>query len=157
MAEITYSIINPSDAYTIKSDSRAVACMACLLVGGGQYGLESKEGDTGLPLFTFGGDPETWFKKEFEIDIHTFIEENRERIADCLDSILIGGIGERKGIEAVLAAISNPEERERAWVAYQDKKRSSMNDIGTYARDLAKAIRERQHEEPKGFQPVVFG
>ena len=150
-----YEIINPSDAYTIKSDSKAVACLACLLVGEGQYGLQDEGGESLLPFFMFGGDPKAWFKEEFGTGLDAFIDESLEEIADCLDSILIGKIGTRQGIEAMLEVISDPVEREKAWAAWQDKKRSSMNDIGSHAKNLAKAFREKKRA-PRNPTPVIM-
>lgn len=150
-----YEIINPSDAYTIKSESKAVACLACLMVGEGQYGLQDEEGESLLPFFMFGGDPNTWFKEEFGLELGAFIDDSLEEIADCLDTIIIGSINTRQGVEAMLEAISDPVEREKALAAWQDKKRSSMNDIGSHAKALAKAFREKK-EAPRNPTPVVF-
>ena len=41
---VLYEIINPSDPYTLKADDFKIAAAACLILGDGQYGLESEDG-----------------------------------------------------------------------------------------------------------------
>jgi hypothetical protein len=142
-----YTITNPSDPYTIEANSLEVAAVACIFLGRGQYEFKPVE-DTGetVPFFMFGGTDE-WFEKHFGKTVDVVTDEvmaNRlQELADCLDSCLIGKVGDREPYFKGLEAFVDPKERQEYWFAYHDKKRSSFNDIGGRAKKMAANFREK--------------
>ena len=127
-----YEIANPSDAYTMKCDNFHVAAVAVAILGNGAYGIE------GTPVL-FGWDD--WLKAQ-KLDLDTFIPAHREQIALALESVLIGSKSAREEVDATLKRI--PPDQHEAWLAERhDKRRSSMNDIGSKAQRLAKSLRAK--------------
>ena len=118
----TYKIVNPSDPYTITADDRAVACVAVMLLGEGKYALKDEQDVTVLPLFLFGGDPEGWLLKEHSVaNLGDFVNSRAGDIATALRTVKLP-----KG-----------------------QRRSSLNDIGGRAKQLAKRFREIAAEYPQ--------
>lgn len=117
-----FEIANPSDPYTMEADDLQVAAVACCLLGNGKYGLTGLEGDAGLdvPIFLVGGHDE-WFVSKFGMsyeDTATHALNHRnDALARAFESVTLG----------------------------RDE-RSSMNDIGGKARDIAQAIRRKATE-----------
>jgi hypothetical protein len=138
-----YEIINPSDAYTIVSEEFIVAAVAVSLLGRGSYALEPLDDKAESMPILFGGARE-WLKEHGVPDLDAFVTERKEEVCTCLESVLIGDAQERDRMSKVFAAIQNPEDLARAKAVYHDQRRSSLNDIGGYAHDLAKRIRERR-------------
>lgn len=140
---VIYEIINPSDTYTIQSPDFYGAAVAVLLLGQGAYGIE------GTPVM-FGWDD--WLMEQ-KIDLDTFIAAHREAIAVALESILIGDKYDREEVEEILRLM--PEDQREAWLAKRhDKKRSSMNDIGSRAQQLAKSLRGTSNHEHDQLNPT---
>ncbi len=112
----TYTIINPSDPYTLIADDLVLAAISVCLLGSGKYALEAADGSEGVPLFLFGGHDE-WFAAHgagsFDTALNTAVEQRPEALAAVLDSVSIKG------------------------------SKSSMNDIGGCAAALANSIRAR--------------
>lgn len=110
-----FEIINPSDPYTMESDSLEVAAVAVCLLGSGAYGLKELDSSEPLevPIFLLGGHDE-WFQEKFG---RTFKESadhvDAESMAKCLESVKL------------------PEGHERG----------SLNDIGGRAQQYASAYR----------------
>lgn len=149
--ETIFYIVNPSDAYTIVASDLEVAAVACVLLGRGQYAFEPLEGDLErVPLFLFGN-PDEWFNERFGFgDCVTRVMETRAaELADCLDSCLIGNLKERREYESALALMESPEGREQFRRNRHAARRSSLNDIGSRACEMATHIRE------KAANPVV--
>lgn len=146
MAEemVVAEIVNPSDKYTIKG-TPIILCYAGLFLGEGQYALNTRDGETVLPLMLFGGDPKKFILDEFGEDFDEYLAAHYTDVADCLDSVMIGGFNAREDAEKALEGM-NPEEREKWLAERHDKRRSSMNDIGGYARKLAAAFRKKAAE-----------
>ena len=137
----TWEIINPSDDYTLQAVSFPVAAAAGLLLGGGQYGLEAIGHDLpGLPLFLFGGGIDAFIDEHHGGDLSKFIDANAEEIVACLDSVLLGSADRRKDYDAAVAAIDDPAKLAAFREAWLDK-RSSLNNIGGRAMDLADGLR----------------
>jgi len=117
---INFELINPSDEYHLEAPDLKVAAIACLIIGGGAYGLLFLDGsgEVAVPLFIFGGHDE-WFIDKFRADFETTLQEvlgNRcEELCACLESFVIPNGGER----------------------------SSMNSIGRRAKETAKRIQEQ--------------
>ena len=117
-----FEIANPSDPYTMEADDLQVAAVACCLLGNGKYGLTGLDGDAGqdVPVFLFGGHDE-WFVSKFGMsyeDTATHALNHRnDALARAFESVTLGR-----------------------------EERSSMNDIGGKARDIAQAIRRKATE-----------
>jgi hypothetical protein len=148
-----FEIVNPSDPYTLECDDFKIAAAGILLLGRGKLGLTC-EADPKLemPPFIFANEQQVtdWFKGIGIDHIGEFIDQNRLKVADMLDTVLIGSERNRRTFEKVLACISDPAERQKARDTYHDEKRSSLNDIGQAAWDLATALRKpKKTDEPQ--------
>ena len=134
-----FEIVNPSDKYTIEAEKWDVACAAGLIIGRGQMALEEIGGDHELPLFIFGG-LEEWIEAEFDATLEEFMKTpDKLEIAACLNSVIIGNR------DAYLLGLGDKtdEEAKDFWNEWQDLHRSSMNDIGSYARNYAAKLIEQ--------------
>lgn len=155
---VLYEIINLSDQYTIEAHALDVAFVACLLLGRGQYSFEpiisqseaapdKNEAAIGIPLFLFGG-ADQWCQQQFREEIGETIRRvthgKSQELADCLDSCLIGGAQERQTYTAGLELIDDPGKREIWRSRWHDERRSSLNDIGGRAYEMAKRLRSNQ-------------
>jgi len=116
-----FDLINPSDPYTLEADDFEIAAVAVCLLGNGKYPADALGDDANksnnVPAFLFGGHDE-WFQARFggtyEAVAERVLKERADALARCFESVKLG--------------------RER---------RTSMNDIGGKARELAKAVRSQ--------------
>jgi hypothetical protein len=112
--KMKWEIVNPSDSYTMECDNFKSAAVAITLLGQGAYPLEPIEGTNEafeVPLFMFGG-ANDWFMQEFG-----------ESIEDAFDDCI------KTKLASVIAALRS--------VDIPDEKKSSMNDIGKKATQIA--------------------
>ena len=92
-----YTIMSADEAYTLESESEVSACVATLLLGDGQYSLDTQEGTRVLPLFTEIEDAEAWLKEKFGItEPGIYMRDNARVLAKCLESIIVGTFEERR-------------------------------------------------------------
>lgn len=138
-----YEIINPSDAYTMVAEDRAVACAAVVFLGEGHYGLSAKDDEKdGCPILAWGGANalDEFFAKELGTTLADVMRDRRPAMAAALRSVAIGTFTDRESFDRGLALIDDPAKKEewRAW--WHDERRSSMNDIGARAWALADAM-----------------
>ena len=136
-----WEIINPSDHYTIQAARFEVAVVATLILGNGQYALRSTiEGGDDMPLMLFG--PESsWFQERFGQDFEGVVDTvTRDELSICLDSVLIGNRGLYEMARREMAAESRREFR----IQWHDAQRSSLNDIGRRAWELAARLAEKE-------------
>lgn len=138
-----FEIINPSDAYTIVGEYK-VATVAVAIVSTA-YGIHDRKEELSAGPFFFGGFEE-WCKENSIPDIKAFIEDNKEAIVEALESVMIGSFGERNMAEKTLAMLA-PEKREEWLAMNHDSKRSSINNIGQIAWDIAKSLRKSMAKE----------
>jgi len=137
-----YEIINPSDAYSLESDDFAVACVITCLLGEGKYGLMDAEGDTVMPILLFGTH-EKWFPEQFGKTLKQLLDEiSSGKLADCMDSVVIGDAKDRVMFYQAINLIDDPIKKQEWRNAWHNKKRSSLNDIGGYAKVLAAHLRK---------------
>lgn len=137
-----FEIINPSDKYTIEADDFKVACIAGLVIGDGQVGLEQVDGDLEMPIFIFGG-VEEWFQEQFDTALTDLFKSiDMLELADCMDSIVVGNR------DAYLLGLDGKTGQDAYdfWLKWHDTNRSSVNDYGTFAKAYAKDIRKRYGE-----------
>lgn len=137
-----YEIINPSDPYTLKASSFKVAAAATTLLGEGAWGLRGVgESEETMPVLLFGGGEE-WLTQQDMWPIGDFIDANHEAVVQALDTVLIGDANERIAFDRAMAAVTSDADRQAAWAAYHEEKRSSLRDIGGYAKELVQYLRE---------------
>jgi hypothetical protein len=139
--KMIYEIVNPSDPYTMETDNLLAACIACTMLGAGKYALRQQDGEVEMPLFIFGG-IEQWFEKKFEKPIAELLDGSNDiPVIEALDSVLIGDATDRKIYKAAIEKMDAEAVKvfRKEW---QDKKRSSMNDIGARAEHISASMRE---------------
>ena len=134
-----YELDNPSDAYTFKANSREVAALTVFLLGT-QYGAtpESGNDDDRVPIFIFGGAGE-WYEETFGRTADEGIAAHEADVAAALSSFMLGHFEDRRRYDAALEAITDDEKRREFIEKWQDA-RTSMNNIGSRAHQLAEAI-----------------
>ena len=140
-----FEIINPSDRYTLLADDFQLACVVCMLLGNGRYGLQEIGGDRHMPILFLGGGDE-WAQATFGKSITELLEQttkDRPALAGwagCLESVLIG---DRATYNAALSKIDDPAKRAAWRDEWHDRHRSSINDIGGFAYKWAANIRAK--------------
>lgn len=139
-----YRIVNMSDAYTIEADKTDVAFVACLVLGHGTYAFEPVGEGEKIPLFMFGGLDEfsqKHFGKSVEAMVNEISIQRREELAACFDSCLIGTPDDRQAYRDGLALIDDPAKKKEWRDRWHDQRRSSLNDIGGRAYEMAANLR----------------
>jgi len=134
-----YDVINPSDPYTFEAPDLEIAAAAIFLVGGGHYAAEPFEkGQDRVPIFLFGGSDE-WAKEKFGADLETWFNRLKAtrlpEICAALESFLYGGRLAREDWQG-----RSIEER----AAYNERHRTSMNNIGKRAFSIAASLRSEK-------------
>lgn len=144
---LSWEIINPSDKYSLQARDFPTAAAACLLLGEGRMGLDPETDEQPrCPVFIFGGH-ESFVDEYFGGDLSGWIDAHLEAVADCLDSVLLGGFSRRRDFDAAVAAIDDPAKLATFREAWLDK-RSSLNNIGGYAAELAAHLRSESEATP---------
>lgn len=142
-----YEITNPSDAYTIEPAAFREGAIAVLLLGNGSYGMKpvgaSKDAPA-LPIFLLGGAKE-WADAEVGGDLEAWLAEpaNLRATAAALDTVLIGSPHDQRELRDALAGMPDAEKRVAYLAAWKERRRSSLNNIGARAEQLASALRAR--------------
>lgn len=154
--KIIVELINPSDAITFVMDDPTVAGIGVLLLGNGWYGLLDAEGNHPVPPML--GGVEAWFKERGIESLNKWIKANGVAVAEFLETCAYGNIVERDAYDRAIALMT-PENAaiHREW--WNDRNRSSMNNIGAAALKLAANLRQRaagKKAELKGSPPRVF-
>lgn len=144
-----YEVVNPSDPVTIEANDSILAAVAVILLSNGDYGLYDEDDRTVIPIFRLSG-PERLIKwlHENNIDsnkIDEFYAKNGDELATILESVVYGQRSDRAGILALTEKMS-AKDRLDALSKWNESKRSSMNDIGEQAHQLAKALRKKAKE-----------
>ena len=140
--KLLYEIVNPSDEYTIVCDSHITASCCCFLLGEGTYSFEAIDHEKGeVPIFLFGGAYD-WFKKEFGVPFDEYLRDKdaRLKIAESLNSVLIGSKKDRDLFESAIEKMPLQKDKDDFYTDYHDRKRSSVNDIGGFAKKYAESI-----------------
>lgn len=138
-----YEITNPSDPYTIQGE-REICAAAVIMLGEGHYGLTCVDGtDDGLPIFLFANAAhvEGWWMEAFDCELSASLSRHAE-IAEALDSVLIGDPTDRATYEVGLSLITNESNRAAWREKWHEDRRSSLNNIGARAWQLAELIRK---------------
>lgn len=148
-------LINPSDAVTFVGDDPKIAGVAILILGNGAYGLTDESGEVFVPLMLFGGF-KAWLEEQGITDLAAFLIEHGSALADFLETCAYGKIAERQAFdEAIKRMTPDKAEEHREW--WNDRNRSSMNNIGAGCRRLAKQLRAKaKPSELEGSPPIVL-
>lgn len=140
-----YELINRSDPYTFEAPNIEVAGVAVGLLSTGFGAKDLTQGSDESSPILFGWDE--WLK-DHSID-KAWFASHREELADALESFLIGDQAARADAEDVLRLL--PEGEREAWRSRrQDRRRSSMNDIGGAAYRMAKRLRNQKEPDVSG-------
>jgi hypothetical protein len=131
-------IINPSDAYTMECENFVVGVAAVAVLGNGHLGLKSEDGEQTSPIL-FGW--EEWFAAQDVPDLSAFVDQNKLAIAAALASVRIGRPKDRQA-EAAAVKYMSAEDAEKYRTEIHDVRRTSMNDIGGRAWQIAKKLRD---------------
>lgn len=136
-----FELINPSDAVTFIGDDITVAGVAIMVLGRGRYGLTDDKGEVVVPLMLFGGS-EYWLAEHGVDDLDAWLTANYLRVAEFLETCAYGSRLEREAFDQAIARMT-PEHAEahREW--WNDRNRSSMNNIGQAAAAYAKTLRKK--------------
>lgn len=132
-----YELINPSDPYTFLAETKEIAALTVFVLSTA-YGAKSESGEDEIPVFILGGSKE-WYLEQFGRTPDEGLEAEKRRVAEALQSFMLGNFRDRKRYEAALNAITDEEKREEFIELWQDG-RSSLNDIGTYAHELGRKL-----------------
>lgn len=137
-----YKIVNMSDPYTIECPDLEIATVCCVLLGRGEYEFlnVTDPAKPSVPMFMFGS--EEFSKEHFHgmsINrvVHLALANRPHDVANALDSVIIG---DRKLYEKAVEFVKS-ELRKSFREQFHDQVRSSMNDIGRRAWQMAEDIR----------------
>lgn len=134
-----YEIINPSDACTIEAPDDKTAIAAVVLLSSGSYGLRAADGRDVCGISLFGGIAEeivTAFLPDRNVPdlvdaavaaMMAWAKENATAIALALDSFVYGDAAERAFLAEAMAQAKEPA---KVKAAHEDRRRSSLNNIG---------------------------
>jgi len=137
-----YSIINPSDSYTLRADNLLVAASGIALVGNGAYGLIQVSNEEIKTPVGFGWDE--WLEEQVAPldykDWSAYLDDHLLPVAEVLDSVLIGTPEQRQQAEKKLREM-DPLEWPQFLAEWHDRRRSSINDIGKHCWEYAHHLR----------------
>ena len=135
-----YEVVNMSDAITIEADDPKVAMIATLLLGEGAYGLRNSNDGLVMPIMLFGpaDRAEKWLAEQGLPDVSAFLDEHIDEVARCLESIVYCSIKDRQATIAVAKATGG--DLRVGLAAWNEQKRTSLNDIAGRAVELVKAL-----------------
>jgi hypothetical protein len=136
-------IINPSDSYTLETEDFTAAAVGIYMVGRGQLGLRSIDDKESSPIL-FGWDE--WLTDRGVKE--GYVTDHLDAIATALESVMIGGVNDRIDVKEATENMSN-DQKKAFLKRRQDRRRSSMSDIGGACHRYAMAIRKKQHELAK--------
>lgn len=139
-----YEIINPSDKCFFEAPDLKTAFIVTTLLGGGQYAAkpESEDADE-VPLFLFGGAQEWWDERFPGEDVSMSAKDNAGTVIPALRSVCYGDLRERKLYDSALKAIDDPEKRDAFIEEWNDRHRSSLNNIMGRAHAVANSLEKQ--------------
>lgn len=142
-----YEIINPSDPYTLEAEDDTLAAVACLVLSNGFYFLRREDGvDVDMPS-AFTQDIQEDIRQRLGINLDDYLQENLSRVAACLRSVTLGTTKDRQSYQLGLSLITDDDGRRKWRDDWDDKRRSSMNNIWARALKMAEAIEAKAAQE----------
>ena len=137
-----YDLVNPSDPVTFEAPDLKIAALVTLILGHGQYAANPEdESAEGVPSMLFGG-AEEWWNEHFQEPMENAGERDRERLAAALRSVCYGSVTDRKLYDSAVEAIDSPEKRAAFIAEWNDRNRSSMNNIMGRAHSIAERLEQ---------------
>lgn len=141
-----YEIINPSDACTIEAEDSFLASVVVIILGSGAYGLYDEDERMVLPIFRFEDEAKLleWLRDNDvdPMEMDEFYAKHGDEMASIAESVIYGKMSDRKALVSMIEKMSSSD-RLAAIDKWNDSKRSSMADIGSDARNLAKLFRKK--------------
>ena len=132
-----YNLINPSDPITFDAPDLKTAALVTMVLGSGRYAAEPEDNSTeGVPLMMFGGGLE-WWSAHFDEPLDGSFDRNAAPLAAALRSVCCGSKTDRHLFDSALRAIPDQSARDAFVAEWNDRKRSSMNDIMGFAHRVA--------------------
>lgn len=142
-----YELINPSDPVTFEAPDLKVAALVTIILGRGHYGAEPADDSAeGVPIMLFGDPTEWWTERWPEEPMGGAGDRDALRLAAALRSVCYGGKNDRQLYDSALQAITDPEKRAAFVAEWNDRKRSSMNDIMGRAHSIAARLESQMQE-----------
>lgn len=139
-----YEIINPSDPVTIEADDDKVAAAAVFFLGEGAYGVRSADGRNVLPVLAFAGERAAVEWLEEHGIVENFVSSMRLPIALALQSAIVCRAADR--VDLIASVKAGGGDTDAALAAWNETKRTSMNDICGRAHSLARVMRRNGAE-----------
>ena len=125
-----YELINPSDQTHFEAPNLLVAALVTFLLGQGQYGAKPEDDEAAeVPIFLFGGADEWWSEHFPDEQMEGAADRHREVLVRSLRSVCYGDLRERRLYDDALAAITDEQKRAEFIESWNDKHRSSLNNI----------------------------
>ncbi len=141
-----YDLINPSDPVTFYAPSFTVAAAATIILGEGKLGASpvGEEGEE-VPLLAFADQAyfDGWVQGLGYESFSEMLNENRSETVACLRTFATVSPDERKIYDLALRAITDDEKRTEFLEAWDDAKRSSLNQITNVAHRLADQLERK--------------
>jgi len=137
-----YEIINPSDKATFIAPNLMIAGLVTLILGGGQYGAtpENPDENANVPLMLFGGTHEWWQGHFPDEPMEGAVVRHAADVIACLRTVAYGGINDRKLFDSAMSAIDDTAKREAFIEEWNDRNRSSLNNIMGQAHEIASSL-----------------
>ncbi len=147
MILMIYEVVNPSDAITFKTDYEKVAVATVILLGEGQYGLRREDGKKDYPflLFVKGQEQINEHLKPYFNSVHEMFEYTKvhaKQIAEAFDSVVTADESWHIEYEKTLELLSDEAERQRYKDEFNDRHRSSLNNIYACAQSMKKRFED---------------
>ena len=145
-----YEVINPSDPITFDAPDLASAFLALQLVGKGWYAGESEEGPNIPMMPPLRGSEhvmENYLRDTFNLtpdNFDAFVEKHTDDVILTLKSFVTGKSNERYLYESALNAIDDENKKKNFIALWDDKQRSSLNDITNRAHGLAASMEKNR-------------
>jgi len=142
----TYELINPSDPYTFHAPTFQIASAVGILLGEGKTPAHSEDGTEKQPFLMFATSEQVkaYLQETFGVGLNEFIDAHRIEIADALESVMSFGFKERFTFDEAMKRIPDDNARVAYREQIHDRNRSSLNDFGSYAWEVAKNLRKKE-------------
>lgn len=139
-----YEIINPSDKMTMAAENQGVAACAIILLGEGWYGLDPHTGneDDEVPLFI----TDEWFEDRFDMSSVDYMRLHWDEVVAALETVTYGGFDDYREYHDQLEKLDE-DKREDFAFRWAGEHRTSMNNIGERAKQLAVVLKARSSRD----------
>lgn len=134
-----YEFINMSDKITFYAKDDSIARAVTLLLGNGKAGCKKQGGEQLEHCFTAFGNPAP---DEVYEQIENFVKDGNQDLIKALNSVACCDFDEREIYDSYTENSANQEK----WDKWDNKHRTSLNNFGKYARNLANAILSKESE-----------